>query len=413
MISDRSREILVGLETTIGENWCRHALLGEAADEFLHVIIADGMFSTKIDGFSHAAHVTTPYMLAYLDEPDNTLNLKALTQWEEADGSAIKYAHIQSEFHWKIDTRLWQYQLYMKYMRRAYDDAIDGSDMDAADKEYLHKALGRFWDEVEIAFSYRYEVIERSRGFAPHPDPTAGSHDHGYVYRQLLERQDFTFDQLKLPMVGANFGAGTAATHRVPPAWPELSRLPRTGLLRHAWTWYTAARDAGLSDQYLRTRLGDRMVPTRNNGWEKGLVEADQFLSGNGDMLAASLDVKSRAALYAKTQYAFALRLSAEMGSYLQLILLQRAALEAWHAETGVTAQTATFFAAVEESFKALAAAGAQEADFVDEPIRKLLEDCRPAHPRYGDFDPIEPLPWQTRSPERYLSRMKKLGYTL
>jgi hypothetical protein len=413
MISDKSKEILIGLETTIGEKWALHAIRGAAADEFLHVIIADGMFSTKVDGFSHAAHVTTPYMLSYLEEPDTALNLTALTEWEKASNSAIKFAHIQAEFHWKIDTRLWQYFIYTKYMRRAYDDAIVESEMDDGDKEYLRAALSRFWDEVEIAYTYRFEAIERSRGFAPHPDPTAGSSDHGYVYRKLLETPDYKFEEFKFPMIGANFGAGTAKDIRVPPAWPSLPQIQREGLLAHAWTWYSEARDAGLADAFLRARLGARMVPTRNNGWEKGLVESNQFLAGDSDLLPGNPSIEERAVLFARTQFAFALRLLANMSEYLALFKTQKKALEAWHAEEGSGAQIAKFFEEVEKEFASLARDDRKEADFVDDKVKAIIEDSRPIHPRYADFDPIEPLPWQTRNPERYLTRMKKLGYTL
>ncbi|MEO6984793.1 MAG: hypothetical protein ABI155_05580 [Paralcaligenes sp.] len=413
MISDKSKEILINLETTIGEKWALHAIRGEAADEFLHVIIADGMFSTKVDGFSHAAHVTTPYMLSYLEEPDTALNLAALTAWEEAGNSAIKFAHIQTEFHWKIDTRLWQYFIYTKYMRRAYDDAIVESEMDSDDKEYLRAALSKFWDEVEIAYTYRFEAIERSRGYAPHPDPTAGSADHGYVYRKLLDTPDYKFEEFKLPMIGANFGAGTANETRVPPAWPALSQIKRTGLLAHAWTWYCEARDAGLADAFLRTKLGTRMVPTRNNGWEKGLVESNQFLVGNSDLLSGNPSLEERAALFAKTQFAFALRLLADTSGYLSLFNTQKKALEAWHAENESSVQISKFFEEVKKEFTLLAQNDQKETDFVDDKIKAIIEDSRPIHPRYADFDPIEPLPWQTRNPERYLVRMKKLGYTL
>jgi hypothetical protein len=63
MISETSKQLMIELDQSIGELWAHHATLADATDDFLHVIIANGIFSTKIDGFSHAAHMTTPYIL--------------------------------------------------------------------------------------------------------------------------------------------------------------------------------------------------------------------------------------------------------------------------------------------------------------------------------------------------------------
>lgn len=412
MISDSSREILIGLDTVIGEKWALHALKADAADDFLHVIISDGIFSTKVDGFSHAAHMTTPYMLAYMGEQDIALNLPSVTQWENPSSSAIKFAHIQVEFHWKIDTRLWQYLLYTKFMRRAYDDAISESAIEPGEKAFIREGLSRFWDEVEIAYAYRMEVIERARGFAPHPDNTAGSKDHGYAYRQLMDAPDYTFDELQFSLFGADLGAGTNENIRVPQAWPALSQIKRPALLERARHWYDTAKEAGLADAFLRAHLGTRMVPTRNNGWEKGLIEINQFIIGDGDVLSDVETVEERARLFAQSQYSFVLRLSADPESYLKLILTQRDALKAWHADNG-SVNVDEFFALVETEFSRIAEQSLTEADLDAPGLEAVVDGTRPIHPRYAAYDPLEPLPWQTRSPERYLARMKRLGYTL
>jgi len=413
MISDASRDILVGLDGTIGEKWALHALRADAADDFLHVIIADGMFSTKVDGFSHAAHMTTPYMLSYMQEQDLALNLSAVTEWEKPAGSAIRFAHIQVEFHWKIDTRLWQYLLYTKFMRRAYDDAIIESAMDEEDKQLLLQAITRFWDEVEVAYCYRMEVIERSRGFTPHPDETAGSKDHGYAYRKFMEAPDYTFDELKFSLFGQELGAGTNPSIRTPAAWPGLSQLDRPALLASAYSWYTDAKKDGLADAFLRAKLGERMVPTRNNGWEKGLIETNEFLIGDGDVLSDIETVEERALLFAQSQYSFVLRLSADPADYFRLIRAQKNALTTWHTDSDDEVDVERFFELVGREFTAMAQRAFSEEDLKSDRLDAIVDGTRPIHPRYASYDPLEPLPWQTRSPERYLARMKRLGYTL
>jgi len=415
MISETSKQLMIELDQSIGELWAHHATLADATDDFLHVIIANGIFSTKIDGFSHAAHMTTPYILAFMQEQDMALNLPAMTQWTESTNSAIRFAHIQVEFHWKIDTRLWQYLLYTKFMRRAYDDAVRASDIEAGDKAAILAAMARFWDEVEVGYCYRFEVIERSRGFAPHPDSTAGAKDHGYAYRELMPAPDYTFDQLKFALIGPEYGAGTSEHLRVPQAWPGISTVERPLLLRVARQWYEDARDAGLADVWLRAKLGDRMVPTRSNGWESGVIECNGFLVGDGPVLAGSDGVSStaeRARLFARSQYCFMLRLSADPADYLTLITTQADALRMLHDESDAVGAS-EFLRQVEAEFTSLANANQVEADLVDAELEEVLDSTRPIHPRYAAFDPLEPLPWQTRSPERYLARMKRLGYTL
>lgn len=413
MIGDESRAILIGLDGVIGEKWAEHALRAEAADDFLHVIIADGIFSTKVDGFSHAAHMTTPYMLSYLEEQDIALNLAAVTEWTESESSAIRFAHVQVEFHWKIDTRLWQYLLYNKFMRRAYDDAIRESSMEEADKAILLESISRFWDETEVAYCYRFEVIERARGFALHPDPTAGAKDHGYAYRQLMPTPDYSFDELKFAMIGAEYGAGTSQNLRVPTPWPALSTVNKPTLLQRAREWYDEAKAQGLADAFLRVKLGDRMVPTRNNGWEGGLVEANIFLVGDDAFSSRIETFEERAKLFAASQYCFALRLGAHPAEYLRLIMAQETALGIWHTKDEASIYVRKFYDLVEREFSSIVDNGSDESDIVDEQLEQIVDGTRPIHPRYAAYDPLEPLPWQTRSPERYLARMKRLGYTL
>lgn len=413
---DEAVKALLDLDREIGQGWFRHAKLADATDEFLHVPIADGMFSTKIDGFSHAARMTTPFILKYMQEQDARLNITAVTAWKESVNSAIRYAQWQVDFHWKIDTRVWQYMLYMKFMRLAYRDAVNGSELEAEEKTEFLDAAERFWDEVEVAYTYRSEIIERARGFKPHPDPTAGAKDHGYVYRQLLPTPDRRFDQLKFELIGPDYGAGTATESVVPEAWPGLSAVEPPPLLRAALRWYSDAKAAGLADEWLCVALGARMVPTRSNGWEAGLVETSEFLVGDESRVVMDAEgdappLEVRASMFARAQYCFALRLEGVTEQYLRLIELQAAALRSWHAEDRVDVDA--FLSAVGQEYRQLTKRGATESDVRDTRLARVIESTRPVHPRYAPFDPLEPLPWQTRSPERYLARMKRLGYTL
>jgi hypothetical protein len=298
-------------------------------------------------------------------------------------------------------------------MRRAYDDAIVESAMDEEDKQLLLQAITRFWDEVEVAYCYRMEVIERSRGFTPHPDETAGSKDHGYAYRRFMEAPDYTFDELKFSLFGQELGAGTNPTIRTPAAWPGLSQLDRPALLASAYSWYTDAKKDGLADAFLRAKLGERMVPTRNNGWEKGLIETNEFLIGDGDVLSDIETVEERAQLFAQSQYSFVLRLSADPADYFRLIRAQKNALTTWHTDSDNDVDVERFFELVGHEFTTMAQRALSEEDLKSDQLDAIVDGTRPIHPRYASYDPLEPLPWQTRSPERYLARMKRLGYTL
>lgn len=169
VIRDEATKVLLALDNEIGQGWFRHAKLADATDDFLHAPIADGMFSTKIDGFSHAARMTTPFILKYLQEQNFRLNITAVTAWNESVNSAIRYSQWQVDFHWKIDTRVWQYLLYMKFMRRAYQDAVNGSEWEAEEKAEFLDAAERFWDEVEVASDPKPRAV-------PRPDEASGIH---------------------------------------------------------------------------------------------------------------------------------------------------------------------------------------------------------------------------------------------
>ena len=105
------------------------------------------------------------------------------------------------------------------------------------------------------------------------------------------------------------------------------------------------------------------------------------------------------------------LRLGGVPEQYLRLIELQASPLKKWHADDAVDVET--FMAIAVNAFSELADQVQDEVDLMDGPLAQILDGTRPVHPRYAAFDPLEPLPWQTKGPERYLARMRRLGYTL
>lgn len=208
MVSDHAAKVLQGLSPQIGEGWFRHQRAAGTADDLLHFITADGAFDAKLDGLVHAAAMTTPFIIRHAREDQPELDLPRVTAWS-ATTAAARYAQWQVDFHWKIDTRLWQYLLLAKLMRRSYIDAIRAADLDETDESELLAANESFWDEVDVAYTYRMEVIERARGFAPHPDTSAGANDHAYSYHRLVAGLDQDFGELHFELTNPSLGAGT------------------------------------------------------------------------------------------------------------------------------------------------------------------------------------------------------------
>jgi hypothetical protein len=417
MITKESEDIFLELDVAVGDGWSVHQRRADAADELLRDTIGDGIFSTKIDGYSHAAKMTTPFIVKYMSETDTDLNLARLTAWDNPANSAIRYAQWQVDFHWRIDTRPWQYLLYTKFIRRSYNDAILASKMDEQDKVTLMQVSDKFWDEVEVAYVYRSEIIERSRSYAVHPDAGAGSAEHGYTYTKIVPTPDYTFDQLNFELIGPELGAGTSEELRIPDAWPGISTIERTILMQAAAAWLEDAKKKGLADEFLRAKLGDRMVPTRINGWEAGLIETAGFLLDDKDIdiphrARSESSPEERVSAFARSQYCFMLRLDGKVEDFVELIRLQGRALKILHSNVD-DAAIGRLLEDVSAQFSHLSSTNKSESEIVDDDLRLLMEETRPLHPRYAVFDPNEPLPWQTKSPDRYLARMKRLGYTL
>lgn len=155
-------------------------------------------------------------------------------------------------------------------------------------------------------------------------------------------------------------------------------------------------------------------MPTRITGWQAGVLETLAFLEREPTTLEAmgssgdtSLD--ELAQIFAALQKEFAQRLGGDGEDVAMLVDSQRAAL----ASASKRSMTADIWRFVDISVAVLRSPHPQHHGPSPVQLPALEEVCRPIHPRYAPVDPVEPLPWHTRNPERHFSRMKRLGYTL
>lgn len=413
MVTLQGIDTFRSLDRAVGEGWCDEQRKASACDELLHCIIGNGFFTAKIDGFIHAASMTTPFIVKHIGEieraTDGPLSLRRLTTWKPTD-SAMRYAHWQVDFHWKIDTRPWQYNLLLKFMRRSYESALlVETELSELDRQELLAANTDFWDAVEIAYTYRSEILERSRGYARHPDASAGSSDHGYSYFPVVPEPAYEFDKLGFELIGTGIGSDD------PVGFPNLSEVTFAPPTEAARLWIRAAKEAGQCDEYLRLRLGGRFVPTRVDGWESALQDLVRYTQPDLSdplvkSLASDLETAKRVLplFFAQVQSEFGRRLGG-LGRDALITLLETAC-------PGVMALLAGKEGADQDysNFVTIVAAlDPMEWTQLRGDFRDLLDMVRPIHPRYAAFDPLEPLPWQTRNPERYQSRMRRLGYEL
>lgn len=106
--------------TSVGEKlglaWQANSLKTRSTDEVLHICIGDGIIPTKADGWIHACTLTAKSMVKYAADPDAGLDVVGTTSWTGGN-SALRYARWQADFHWKIDTRPWQFYLYCVFRR--------------------------------------------------------------------------------------------------------------------------------------------------------------------------------------------------------------------------------------------------------------------------------------------------------
>ena len=442
---------LASLDDEIGRNWCKHACAAGAVDELLRIPIADGIFTTKIDGWIHAANVTTKSIFGFVDGGKlPQLDTQEVTSWSGGN-AATRYGRWQADFHWKIDTRLWQYVLYLKFMRDAYRDAIDDSPaFTSGERAEVQRVVTEFFDQAEIALAWRWEVIERSRGFAPHPDPTAGAATHGYSYEVTRPLPQVSFDQLPLglglsqgqdaanigrvlagqPLSGASNGAARDGEAELIPPFPSVTSVVKQGAQTVAKSWVEEARQAGIADRWLAVRLGDRMVPTRFDGWIDAIAivrpffvsggSADGF-NGEAGLTAApdsvrDRDLRDRAVRFALCQVAFQHRLRGEKADLLGLIGALERAFQRHAADGNLPPEIAALGPSGIQDFfdratRTIDATFDREIDFQESWLPEL--SGRPIHPRFAPVDPIEPLPWEPAKPELYLRRMERLGYII
>lgn len=426
MSLEASLEKLAKLDDPIGRNWFKHARACGAADDLLNVVIADGCFTTKIDGWIHAATLTTKSLSKFIrDDAPPPLDLEEATSWTGGN-MAVRYGRWQTDFHWKIDTRLWQYILYLKFMRDAYRDAIDESDLFSEDERRpLQRLVTEFFDQAEIALSYRWEFIERGRSFARHPDETAGAANHGYTYRVTLPLPEIPFDQLALDLDPRNPVTDRDGSRREVPAFPRLDRaVPASGVGLVARAWIERSQVTGIADRWLRVRLGERMVATRFNGWETALEVTVPSLArsalgnraqrGEGD-LASRFDLTDCAVRFGLCQAEFYRRLRGGAPELVSLLEAQRDAIRTHPGEFHALPATVTpgaidaFFARTIDTVGDAFRRGLEIADA----SLPELDALRPLHPRFAPHDPLEPLPWVPKNPESYRRRMASLGYVI
>jgi hypothetical protein len=162
------------------------------------------------------------------------------------------------------------------------------------------------------------------------------------------------------------------------------------------------------------------MVPTRFNGWwasiEQVLKPLTLYAEGghaDNDGAAASLaafDLRDYAVRFALTQAEFQRRLNGEPGQLIALLGSATQAFEKLLAGRGADATKVRPF--VDIASKTIAQVADAGLTIAEEELPELV-GARPIHPRYAPVDPLEPLHWQVANPERYLTKMRKLGYTL
>lgn len=420
-LSENAVKTLTSMGQELGLAWHSNARKTRGSDQILNICIGDGIIPTKIDGWIHACTLTAKSMVKYAADPQAGLDIVGVTSWSGGN-AALRYARWQADFHWKIDTRVWQFFLYMFPMKWAFRDAITKSAaLDEDERRTLLKLNEDFWEEVVVAYAYRSEVIERARRFAPHPDPTCGASWQGYPYRAIWDRDDVSFDDLAMPFIEKGKVDYEAAAGKVEPKpFPALDNQVEPGLPSIAWGWVQEAKRRGLCDDWLRVRLGERWVPTRFNGWSASLEETMRFLERFAAGARAAVDgactdehghdLADYAVRFALCQAEFQRRLEGEVGQLTGLLETQGPALKEMLAEAGRDGAAVDAF--VERAASVIRNVLASSLS-VDDGSLPELHVVRPLHPRYAPPDPLEPLHWEVPNPAGYRKKMAKLGYTL
>jgi len=406
---------------TLGLAWQSNTRKTRGSDEVLNICIGDGIAPTKVDGWIHACTLTAKSMIKYAADPDAGLDIVGTTSWIGGN-SALRYARWQADFHWKIDTRPWQFFLYMYTMKWAFQETIkEGKELREEDREALLEVNERFWEEVVVAYSYRSETIERSRKFAPHPDPTCGAAWQGYPYRKIWDRDDPDFEDLAMPFIEKGKSEYERVEGKVEPKpFPALENQMEPGIPTICWDWIKEAKKQGASDSWLRVPLGTRIVPTRFNGWWASLEELLRFVKPYSEGKLAQVqgaskdangnDLSDYAVRFALCHAELQRRLKGEPEQLIQLIKTSRVALRQTLADGGTVTDKVDEF--VEKVQPVIRDFFARESTLSAEDLPELSV-VRPLHPRFAPPDPLEPLPWEVRDTARYLKKMAQLGYTI
>ncbi|MGH7749417.1 MAG: hypothetical protein ACREQ5_32320, partial [Candidatus Dormibacteria bacterium] len=265
--------------------------------------------------------------------------------------------------------------------------------------------------------------------FKRHPDPTAGASTHGYTYGVLRTLPQPAFKELPLDLLPDREAARREISTTVIPHFPNLEGHVHPGSETAARTWLARAQEHGVADRWLRVLLGERMVPTRFNGWEAGISSTLPFVVAaaqgarveSSDPAARStitdLDLQEPATRFGICQATFQRRLRGGAVDLLALLTAMREALTAHLGDPTLSPQFADFVNGSQTDAFFGKVAHAVELTFkgaikVDESWLPELSG-RPIHPRFAPHDPVEPLPWESRSPELYARRMERLGYVI
>lgn len=422
-LSEAALQLLDSSGVQFGEGWARYIQQMNAGDEAQNIIIGDGIIPAKIDGYIHACTLASKALMGYSKEAEIGLDLVRTTSWTGGN-QATHFAQWMVDFHWKIDTRTWQFMMYLYAMKWSFRDVFDQSRLISNDdRRDLHRINEDFWAEVVVAYTYRMEVIERSRGFATHPDPTCGASWQGYIYRKIWNREEIAFEDLSLPLIEKGSPAykpyaGKMEPKPFPTLQGEVQVLP--GLPSIALKWFRECKKREIADAYLRVELGDRMVPTRFNGWWSALDELLRFLkpyakgsraeAERSHGAAPGLDLTDFAVRFGLCHLAFQKQLRGNPTQLINLIeAVGTATASAWQNESITPEAVASFVSSAVSAIQA-----ANRADLaLGEEVLPELKVARPLHPRYAPVDPLEPLPWEVKDVERYQRKMARLGYTL
>lgn len=435
MVSEDALTALHELDTEMGKNWYKHIKKANAADDLLHFPIADGIFDAKLDGLIHAANLSVKHFAKFVQDPSAGIDITKVTQWTGGD-PAIRYARTQADFHWNIDTRMWQYFLLITSMRRAFRDAIQNSNRIPGDDEAdLLRLNNEFWEEVIVHYSYRTEIIERTRGFAEHPNPDAGSERFGYQYEITWDRDDWSAYEINTlnldvddkliekDLTERNISNRLNKTN-TPEPFPAVEKETKAGIEEAAKVWINAAKNDGLADEYLCVVMGHdenkRWIPTRYVGWQKSietmtLPYLEEYAGEtHGDHRKLNdFDLSNSAIRFGLCQAEFQRRLKGSCAQLIGYLVTQRKGIDCLlETDIGFDISIEDIDSFFDTVYDTVETAFDQAIEINNEDLSDVA-DGRPVHPRFAPYDSMEPLPWNTDDPEMHKRFMEIRGFTV